>query len=430
VYNHLGPDGCVLRRYSSAYFTDLYSNEWGDALNFDGPESEAVREYFISNATYWIDEYHLDGLRLDATQSIHDASTEHVIAAIVRAVRSSSRGAKAILIAENEPQNVRMVRPLDAGGYGLDALWNDDFHHSAVVALTGRREAYYIDYRGTPQELISAAKYRYLFQGQRYAWQKQARGTRATGIAPAAFVNFIENHDQLANSGNGARLHTRASPGRLRAMTALLLLMPGTPMLFQGQEMAASAPFLFFADHNPDLARDVQKGRATFVAQFTSLASAEAQSRLPPPHELSTFERCKLDWSEREKHADVYRLHRDLLRLRRSEPAFSRQAPRGLDGAVLGLEAFVLRFFADKERDERLLVVNLGADLVSESIAEPLVAPPAGCTWQIQWSSEHPDYGGTGTPRVVSDDGWRIPGCAGIVLKPEKIDGGDRTKHQ
>lgn len=428
VYNHLGPDGCVFRKYSGRYFTDRYTNEWGDALNFDGPESEAVREYFISNALYWIDEFHLDGLRLDATQSMHDASHEHVIAAVARALRSSARGEKAILISENEPQDVRMVRPLAAGGYGLDALWNDDFHHSAVVALSGRNEAYYTDHRGTPQELISAAKYGYLFQGQRYAWQGRPRGTRTTGIAPAAFVNFIENHDQLSNSGDGARLHARSAPGRFRAMTALFLLMPGTPMLFQGQEMAASAPFLYFADHNPDLAKSVQKGRAEFVAQFTSLASAEAQARLPPPHDPSTFERCKLDWRERETHAEAYRLHRDLLRLRRSEPAFARQASGAVDGAVLDAAAFVLRFFAEQDRDERLLVVNLGADLAGASFAEPLIAPPAGCAWHVQWSSEHPDYGGTGTPRVVGDDGWRIPGHAAIVLKPEKTDGGDGTK--
>jgi maltooligosyltrehalose trehalohydrolase len=428
VYNHLGPDGCVFRKYSGAYFTERYSNEWGDALNFDGPGSEAVREYFIGNAVYWLDEFHLDGLRLDATQSMHDASAEHVIAAIARTVRSTARGEKAILISENEPQNVRMVRPIGAGGYGLDALWNDDFHHSAVVAITGRKEAYYTDHRGTPQELISAAKYGYLFQGQRYEWQKRSRGSRTTGIAPPAFVNFIENHDQLANSGDGARLHARSAPGKLRAMTALFLLMPGTPMLFQGQEMAASAPFLYFADHNPELAQAVQKGRAEFVAQFTSLASAEAQARLPAPHDPSTFERCKLDWRERGTHGQAYRLHRDLLRLRRSEPAFERQASGAVDGALLDSAAFVLRFFADRESDERLLVVNLGADLASGSFAEPLIAPPVGCAWTVQWSSEHPDYGGTGTPRVVSDTGWLIPGNAAIVLKPETTDGGDGTQ--
>jgi maltooligosyltrehalose trehalohydrolase len=419
VYNHLGPDGCVFSRYAGEYFTKKYENEWGEALNFDGPGSEAVREYFVSNAGYWIDEYHLDGLRLDATQSIHDRSDEHVIAAITKRVRARARGRATLLISENEPQEVRMVRPIEQGGYGLDALWNDDFHHSAVVALTGRSEAYYSDHRGTPQELISAAKYGYLFQGQRYDWQKKPRGTRTRGIAPAAFVNFIENHDQLANSADGSRLHARTAPGRLRAMTALFLLMPGTPMLFQGQEFNSTRPFLYFADHKPELAAAVQKGRMEFVKQFPSLASAHMQAALAAPHDPDTFERCKLDWTECDRHDDCWRLHRDLLRLRRTDMAFRRQAPGAVDGAVLGPEAFVLHFDAEREGDERLLVVNFGPDLAVASLAEPLIAPPAGMRYFAQWSSEHPDYGGLGTPDVVTDDGWRVPGHSATVLKPE-----------
>ncbi len=435
VYNHFGPDGCVFRRYAKQYFSEDYENEWGDPLNFDGLDSQPVREYFIANAGYWIDEYHLDGLRLDATQSINDdRSPEHVIAAVARQVRASAGSRQTILISENEPQRVSMVRPLDQGGYGLDALWNDDFHHSAIVALTGRNEAYYSDHGGTPQEFISAAKYGYLFQGQRYAWQKKPRGTRTIGIPPAAFVNFIENHDQLANAGDGSHLHRRTTPGRLRAMTALFLLMPGTPMLFQGQEMAASTPFLYFADHNPELARNVQKGRSKFLRQFPSLGSPETQAALPRADDAATFEQCKLDWRERETHAATYRLHRDLLQLRRSESAFSRQAQGGVDGAVLAAEAFVLRFFADEALDERLLIVNFGRDLVAGSFAEPLIAPPCGRVWRVQWSSEHPDYGGAGTPQVVSHAGWRIPGHAAIVMQPagalaaETTHGGDGAR--
>jgi maltooligosyltrehalose trehalohydrolase len=428
VYNHLGPAGCVFTKYARAYFTDRYSNEWGDAINFDGPDSDPVREYFIANAGYWIEEYHLDGLRLDATQSMHDGSSHHIVAAIAQEVRARARGRHTLLISENEPQHVRMVRPFEAGGYGLDALWNDDFHHSALAAVTGRTEAYYSDHRGTPQEFVSAAKYGYLFQGQRYAWQKKPRGTSTRGVTPAAFVAFIENHDQLANWDTGARVHQRTSPGRFRAITSLFLLLPGTPMLFQGQEWAASAPFLYFADHEAALAANVQKGRAEFVAQFPSLASAEAQSILPVPHDRSTFERCKIDWGERGTHAAAYRLHRDLLRLRREEPAFAAQAKGGVDGAVLSEEAFVLRFFADDARDERLLIVNLGRDVVAESFAEPLLAPPERCTWTLAWSSEHPHYGGAGTPPVATDRGWRLPGHAAVILKPETADGSDGAR--
>jgi maltooligosyltrehalose trehalohydrolase len=311
-----------------------------------------------------------------------------------------------------------MVRPLDQGGYGLDALWNDDFHHSAIVALTGRNEAYYSDHRGAPQEFISAAKRGYLFQGQRYAWQKQPRGTRTDGLMPAAFVTFIENHDQVANSGDGVRLHRKSAPGCYRAMTALLLLMPGTPMLFQGQEMASSRPFLYFADHRSDIAEAVRKGRGEFVAQFPSLASEAMQARLAVPHDRATFEQCKLDWRERETNAPMYRLHRDLIELRRTDPAFHRSATNGVDGAVIAPHAFVLRFEGGRDEDERLLVVNLGLDVVAPSIAEPLVAPPDGHEWTMRLSTEQPEYGGRGTPPVVTDEGWRVPGHAAIVLAP------------
>ena len=421
VYNHLGPDGCVFSRFARDYFTKKYANEWGEALNFDGEGSEAVREFFVCNAGYWVDEYHLDGLRLDATQSIHDASDEHVIAAMTKTVRDRAGGRTTLLISENEPQHVRMVRPLHEGGYGLDALWNDDFHHSAVVAVTGRSEAYYTDHRGSPQEFISASKFGYLFQGQRYNWQKQRRGTRARGIEPAAFVNFIENHDQVANSGDGSRLHRKTTPGRFRALSALFLLMPGTPMLFQGQEFGSTRPFLYFADHKPELAAAVQKGRAEFVAQFPSMASPQMQAALAAPHSRDTFERCKLDWTEREANAPMWKMHQDLLRLRRTSAAFRAPARGRVDGAVLGSEALVLHFDADCEADERLLIVNFGADLVAPSFAEPLVAPPEGMDFVVEWSSEHPDYGGVGTPEIVNGDGWRVPGHAAFVLRPTPL---------
>jgi maltooligosyltrehalose trehalohydrolase len=320
-----------------------------------------------------------------------------------------------------------MVRPIADGGYGLDSLWNDDFHHSAVVAMTGRREAYYTDHGGTPQEFISAAKYGYLFQGQRYGWQRQNRGTRTRGISPAAFVVFIENHDQLANSGDGSRTYARTTPGRHRAMTALFLLMPGTPMLFQGEEFGASAPFLYFADHKPELAAAVQKGRAEFVAQFPSLAAPELQARLAVPHARETFERCVLDWREYDTHVAQRRLHEDLIAMRRSDAAFRAQAIGGVDGAVIAREAFVLRYFAEAPEDERLLVVNLGCDLVQPSIADPLVAPPDGCRWQLRWSSEHPDYGGLGTAEIIGENGWRVAGHSAAVLQAEKSDGRDGT---
>jgi maltooligosyltrehalose trehalohydrolase len=418
VYNHLGPSGNYLRAFAPAYFTDRYENEWGDAINFDGPDAGPVREFFTSNAAYWIDEFHLDGLRLDATQQIFDASAEHILAAIGRAARRAAGSRSIVLIAENELQETRLVHPLDAGGYGLDGLWNDDFHHAAIVALTGRNEAYYGDTKGTPQEFVSAAKYGYLFQGQFYHWQRQRRGTPSWRVPRASFVAFLENHDQVANSAHGRRLHQLTSPGRWRAMTALLLLGPATPMLFQGQEMNSSAPFLYFADLGDELADAVRKGRAEFLTQFPSIVDYEARGALDLSSDPATFARCKLDWSERERNAAAYRLHADLLRLRREDPGFAGGAAPGLDGAVLSASAFVLRFFRDDHRDDRLLIVNLGPDLNARSIAEPLLAPPRESDWVVLWSSEDPRYGGGGTPDPWPDEGWYIAGESALVLGP------------
>jgi maltooligosyltrehalose trehalohydrolase len=419
VYNHLGPDGNYLKEFSEHYFTDRYANEWGDAINFDGERAGPVRDFVLANAAHWIDEYHLDGLRLDATQQIYDASPEHILAALVRRVRAAAGERATLLVAENEPQDVRLVRPPEAGGYGLDALWNDDFHHTAVVALTGLNAAYYSDYLGRPQEFVSALKWGYLYQGQRYRWQKKRRGTPTFGLSPATFVTFIQNHDQIANSARGYRRHLLTSPGRYKAMTALMLLGPGTPMLFQGQEFGASAPFLYFADHKPELARLVRRGRADFLHQFPALATPEMQAQLPDPADIATFEQSKLDLSERERHAETYALHSDLLAVRREDAAFASQRPGGLDGAVLSLEAFVLRYFGDNQ-DDRLLLVNLGRELSIDPAPEPLLAPPTGARWKVRWSSEDPRYGGFGTPPVEGDEGWHLPGESAIVMRPER----------
>jgi maltooligosyltrehalose trehalohydrolase len=422
VYNHFGPDGAYFKEFSDDYFTDRYENEWGQAINFDGKNCAPVREFIIANAGYWIDEFHIDGLRLDATQQIFDASSPHVLEEITRQVRESAHGRGTIVVAENEPQHVKLIRPVEQGGYGMDALWNDDFHHSAIVAMTGRNEAYYTDHLGTAQEILSAVKWGYLYQGQRYSWQKQRRGTPAFGIPPAGFINYIQNHDQVANSGLGLRLHQLTSPGRYRAMTALVLLAPGTPMLFQGQEFAASSPFLFFADHTPELAAAVHKGRAEFFTQFRSMASAEMQRLIPDPNNPNTFERCKLDLSERESHAEVYALYCDLLRLRKEDAAFRSQRAGAFDGAVLGPEAFLIRFFSENSGNHRLMLVNLGRDLHLHTAPEPLLAPPEEQRWEILWSSESPRYGGSGTPPIETDEGWRIPGHAAVVLFPQKIE--------
>ena len=187
VYNHFGPDGNYLREFSPDYFTRRHRTDWGEAINFDGENSGPVREFVLENARYWIDEFHLDGLRLDATQNIYDSSDDHILRAVTRCVRETAGDRATVVVAENEPQDVQLVHPENAGGFGMDALWNDDFHHSAMVALTGHNEAYYTDYLGQPQEFISAVKYGYLYQGQWYKWQKKRRGYSGPETCPGYF---------------------------------------------------------------------------------------------------------------------------------------------------------------------------------------------------------------------------------------------------
>jgi maltooligosyltrehalose trehalohydrolase len=414
VYNHLGPDGNYLGAYSDHYFTDRYETDWGAAINYDGPESKEVREFFIRNACYWIAEFHMDGLRLDATDTIYDAGPVHVLSELSQRARDAGNPRNIILTAENEKQDVRLITPVAKGGYGLDAMWNDDFHHTAMVALTGRREAYYTDYRGTSQELLSAVKRGFLYQGQRYKWQNQARGTPVTTQPASAFVCFLQNHDQIANSLRGDRLHALTSPGRYRALTAVLLLAPGTPMLFMGQEFWASSPFLFFTDHG-DLADTVYQGRKKFLSQFPSIATLEAQEQVPHPNLPSTFETSKVDLSERTTHAGIYLFHQDLLRIRREDPVIAAQSRDRLEGATFGRDAFVLRFFGP-DGDDRLLVVNLGADLDYDPAPEPLLAPPSGGRWQVLWASDAPRYGGTGIVNPCREEGWKLPGESAVLL--------------
>ena len=419
VYNHIGPDGNYLPQYSDQYFSPRHKTDWGDGINYDGEGSAGVREFMLANARYWISEFHFDGLRLDATHAIADESRSHLLAEIGRAARNAAGRRTIVIVAENEPQDTTLVRSLDRGGHGLDQLWCDDFHHSAVVAATGRREAYFTDHAGTPQEFVSALRHGILFQGQRYSWQKGRRGGPAWDIDQRSIVFFLENHDQVANSSDGRRLHQLTNPGRYRALTAVLLLARQTPMLFQGQEFGSTKPFLYFADHNPDLSKLVLEGRAVFLSQFRSMEDARAGREIDDPGAMETFERSQLDWSERERNTTALALHRDLIALRRSDAVISDPAAR-IDGAVLGDHAFVIRFFGASE--ERLLVVNLGPDLIPGIVPEPLLAPPNPVRgWRRVWHSEHPAYGGRGAAPPESVDGtWTIVAESATLLAGER----------
>jgi maltooligosyltrehalose trehalohydrolase len=417
VYNHFGPEGNYLEQYSQDYYGPK-QNEWGKAINFDSNNNEPVREFFTANAKYWIDEFHLDGLRFDATHAIRDSSPEHILGSITHQARQAAKGRGLFLVAENESQQACCLRPREEGGFGMDAVWNDDFHHSAHVALTGYHDAYYSEYYGSPQELISTAKYGYLYQGQRYYWQKgKHRGSPTRGISPHRYVNFIQNHDQIGNSAWGIRLHQLTNPASLRALTTLLMLAPQTPMLFQGQEFAASSPFLYFSDLNPEISRSVHAGRIEFLKQFTNIDSPEIIDTIDKPYELDTFIQSRLDLSQRERHSKVYSLYRDLIRLRREDPVFSRGFACSIEGAVLGQTGFLLRYFLGDQ--QRLLIINLGREQHLAPIPEPMLAPPPDCSWEVLWTSEKVEYGGSGTPaRLETEHFMRVQGNAAVVLQP------------
>jgi maltooligosyltrehalose trehalohydrolase len=415
VYNHFGADGNYIGQFSPYYTSKTHKTDWGDAINYDGEQSWHVREYVVANAGYWIEEFHFDGVRLDATQDIFDDSSTHILGEITAAVRRAGAGRQTIVIAENEPQQTRLVRSLECGGYGMDGLWNDDYHHSAMVALTGRTDAYYTDYRGAPQEFLSAMKYGYLYQGQRYKWQKSRRGSSSLDLPPSAFVTYIQNHDQVANSGRGHRANLLTSPALYRAITALMLLGPGTPMLFQGEEFGALSPFLYFADVPDCLHETVKNGRNKFLSQWRALRTPEMASLLKDPCSPAAFEVSKLDRTLRNEQ--LHALHRDLLKLRRGDPVVATQRAKTFDGAVLSEHALVHRMFND-EHGDRLLVVNLGGDLHLDPAPEPLLAPSEGRAWITLFSTEHPRYGGYGTPPLDTDDNWQIPGHSAVLLAP------------
>ena len=413
VYNHLGPDGNYLLHFSPHYFASR-ATDWGEAINFDGEQSGPVRELVLENACEWVRDFHLDGLRLDATHSIFDDSTRHVLGELAAAVRTAAGGRGVVVIAENEAQRASHLLPVEQGGLALDAIWNDDFHHTAHVAATGSRDAYYHDYLGSPQEFVSTARHGFLYQGQYYRWQKQPRG-QPLQVPSSRCVAYLQNHDQVANSIQGLRLHQLGSAGICRALTAVLLLGPQTPLLFMGQEFHASAPFLFFADHGEPLRGLVHKGRREFLAQFPGGGSADGSAAVVDPAAPENFARSKLDWRQCHDDNPALRLHRDLLRLRREDPVIRGQGAQGFDGAVLGDRAFLLRWF-DAGAGDRLLLVNLGREISERPMPEPLLAPPRDARWSLLWSSEYAIYGGGGSAQVDPQHEWRLPGQCALLL--------------
>ncbi len=401
VYNHLGPDGNYLRQFSQAYFTDRHTTPWGDALNMDGPDSDAVREFFIANACYWANEYHLDGLRLDATHAILDDSPTHILAELAARVRATLPAERHfLLIAENENNDPQLVRPTSVGGLGLDGVWADDFHHQVRVALAGDQDGYYIDYQGTAADLATTLQQGWFYTGQPSAFLKHPRGAPAIDVAPMRFVHCIQNHDQIGNRAIGERLHHQIDLSAYRAVSALLLLSPYTPLLFMGQEWATSSPFIYFTDHHPELGRLVTEGRRAEFASFSAFAATE----IPDPQAPETFWRSKLNWDERTlpAHAGVLRLYTDLLALRHQLPALRQQSRQHFTVVPLGARTLALRRrTAASEPETVLLLVCLGdTDIQVDLLAHTATRPPTDYGWHVLLDSEDTQYGGTADAAV------------------------------
>ncbi len=425
VYNHFGPTGNYTAAFSPHFVSKRHPTEWGDAINYDGEGAQSVRDFVTENVRYWISEFHLDGLRLDATQAIYDDSSRHILADLSVAARSAAKTASGearniIIIAENDAQDVRHVETVDNHGFGLDGLWNDEFHHSCRVAATGHAEFYYADFAGSAQEMVAATRFGYLFQGQYSNAMNRWRGTPAWHVPGWRFITYLQNHDQISNSAHGSRLPELTSPGTYRALTTFWLLGPATPMFFMGQEFSTRTPFRYFADHDVELATLVRKGRWEALRQFPRIAGGVGNLiALPDPSDRTTFNACKLDWSAYQEDSPDVLLHRDLLQLRRTDPTFSQQDRHMIQGAIVNQDCFILRWHnetADALHD-RLLLVNLGRDLHWRPSAEPLIAPVPNTQWKIIFSSDDPRYGGSGTA-LLNTSNWHIPGHAAIVMAP------------
>jgi malto-oligosyltrehalose trehalohydrolase len=327
VYNHFGPEGNYLHASAPQFFNAAVDTPWGAAINFDGPGSRTVRDFFIHNALYWLEEFHLDGLRVDAVHAMHDRGALHFADELVQAVRAGPGRARHVhLILENDLNDAaRLGR--DAGRRPLlaDAQWNDDVHHAAHVIASGETDGYYADYAAAPvRQLGRALAEGFAFQGDASPYRGgEARGTASAHLPPLAFVNALQTHDQVGNRAFGERLATLAeAAGRdaaLRALTACVLLAPSPPMLFMGEEWAASTPFLFFCDFGGELAAAVTRGRRAEFGRFKRFADPAVRDSIPDPNALATFERSRLDWDERGRapHAGWLALHRRLLALRR-----------------------------------------------------------------------------------------------------------------
>jgi maltooligosyltrehalose trehalohydrolase len=392
VYNHVGPDGAALFAFSPWYFTDRHPSPWGAGVNLDGPHAAEVRAFFIENALHWIHEYHLDGLRLDATHAMCDDSPRHFLAELTARVRRSVTDRQVVLVAEDHRNLAQMVKPERDGGWGLDGVWADDLHHQVRVALAGDRDGYYADYSGSAADIAATLERGWFFTGQHSSYLGEPRGTDPAGIAPRAFVVCLQNHDQVGNRAFGERLHHQIDLAAWRAAIVLLLAAPETPLLFMGQEWAAASPFLYFTDHHAELGALVTEGRRREFARFAAFADAGVRQRIPDPQALSTFEASRLDWTEpsAEPHASILRLHEALLALRRSEPALACAAVDGSVADAVGDDTIAMRRTSGSA--SALVVVRLRGEGAVDLAGTRVAGAATTTDWRLRLSSEEPAY--------------------------------------
>lgn len=370
VYNHFGPEGNYLHRYAPAFFSARHRTPWGEAINFDGPGSEVVRAFMIHNALYWLEEYHLDGLRLDAVHAIADDSPSHVLGELARAVAEGpGRGRPVHLVLENGLNEARYLKR--AGGRPLyQAQWNDDVHHALHVLLTGEEGGYYEDYRPPLPHLGRCLTEGFSFQGEPSRYRSRARGEPSHDLPPTAFIGFLQNHDQVGNRAFGERITALARPEAVRAATAVLLLAPSLPLLFMGQEWGAPEPFLFFSDLGPELGRLVAEGRRREFARFPEFARPETRQRIPDPQARKTEERSVLDWSRMggAAHQEWLAFHRTLIELRGREivPLLAGETVSGAGWKALGETALEAAWTFPEARTLRL-IANLGPAAVAHA---------------------------------------------------------------
>lgn len=406
VYNHFGPDGNYLHVYAKEFFNSRHHTPWGAAVNFDGPGCQGVRAFVIHNALYWLEEYRFDGLRLDAVHALIDDSLPHVLAELADAVHSRYDGERHVhLVLENDHnQSGYLARE---GSVRYAAQWNDDFHHAAHQLLTGEQSGYYADYAAKPVYLLGRCLAEgFAFQGEPSPYrQGRQRGQPSRHLPPAAFVTFLQNHDQVGNRALGERLSLLTSHEALRAAQTLMLLAPHPPLLFMGEEFAAVTPFLFFCDFTGELAAAVRDGRRKEFAGFEAFDEPDEQARIPDPNEEETFVRSKLDWAclDARFHAEWLARSRRLLELRRDEivPRLAGMEGGNSEFRLRGCELVVTWRLGDGSR--YTLLANLGGATVAAPVRPPgrllhatqddieaMLAAGNLPAWQVAWFLDEP----------------------------------------